>query len=123
MEDDKMGLVHGLPDELKISLLMVAMDDAPQTRQANVDALSKQQQMKREKMEVAKKRDLENKGDEYITSLIFHAMWGTAACWATVAAITKGLKELKFKKHKLQALKDNIQMRWKEFGYEDAKTR
>ena len=74
-------------------------------------------------MELSKNKELENKGDEYITSLIFHTMWGTAACWTTVAKITKGLKELKFKKHKLQALKDNIQMWWKGFGYEDAKTR
>ena len=49
MESDDIGLVHGLPDELKISLLMVAMDDAHETRNANVDALSKQRKMKREK--------------------------------------------------------------------------
>ena len=62
-----------------------------------------------------------DKGDEYITSLIFHAMWGTAACWTTVSQINKGLKGLKFKKDKQQALKDNIQMWWKGFGIKNAK--
>ena len=66
--------------------------------------------MKKKKIELAKQKDLADKGDEYITSLIFHAMWGTAACWTTVSQITKGLKGLKFKKDKQQALKDNIQM-------------
>ena len=52
-----MGLVHGLPDELKISLLMVAMDDAHETRQSNRDALSRQRQMKK-KSRVGKAKGL-----------------------------------------------------------------
>ena len=69
------------------------------------------------KVELAKQKDLADKGDAYITSLIFYAMWGTEACWMTVSQITKGLKRLKFKKDKQQALKDNIQMWWKGFGF------
>ena len=64
-----------------------------------------------------------DKGDDYITALIFHAMWGTAACWTTESQIAKGLKGLKFKKDMREALKDNIQMWWKGFGYEQCKTK
>ena len=46
-------------------------------------------------------------------------MWGTTACWTTLAQIIKGLKGLRFKQ---QALKDNIQMWWKGFGIEKYKT-
>ena len=49
-------------------------------------------------------------------------MWGTAACWTTLSQINKGLKGLKFKKDMQQALKDNIQMRWKGLGIEKCKT-
>ena len=113
IENNEMGLVHGLPEELKISLLMTAMEDAHETRQSNRDALERQRQMKKNKIELAKQKDLADKGNEYITALIFHAMWGTAACWTTASQITKGLKGLKFKKEKREALKDNIQMWWK----------
>lgn len=119
MESDKRGLVHGLPEELKITLLMVAMEDAPATRQSNRDALSKQREMKKKKKELAQQKELADKGDQYISSLIYHAMWGTEACWTTEKQITAGLKALQFKKDKLQALKDNIQMWWKGFGFEE----
>ena len=56
-EGSRMGLVHELPEELKISLLMVAMDDAHETRQSNRDALSRQRQMKK-KTRVGKAKGL-----------------------------------------------------------------
>ena len=90
-------------------------------RQAELSALKAQLSEtttnEEKKVELAKQKDLADKGDAYITSLIFYAMWGTAACWTTVSQITKGLKGLKFKKDKQQALKDNIQMWWKGFGF------
>ena len=39
------------------------------------------------------------------------------ACWRTISEVTSGSKKLKYKKDKLQALKDNIQIRFKGFGW------
>ena len=40
-------------------------------------------------------------------------MWDSDACMKTVNDVTSGLKNLKWKKDKLQALKDNIQIRYR----------
>ena len=49
-------------------------------------------------------------------------MWNLDRCWKTAAEVRKGMKELKYKKDKEQALKDNIQIRFKRFGWEDVRT-
>ena len=49
-------------------------------------------------------------------------MYDSEACMKTVNDVTTGLKGLKYKKDKLQALKDNIQIRYRGFGGEDWQT-
>ena len=65
---------------------------------------------------------MENASDDYIESLIYRSMWDSEASMKTINDVTAGLKCLKYKKDKLQALKDNIQIRYKGFGWEDWKT-
>ena len=72
--------------------------------------------MKEEKEDIAKLKENEKTTDEYIESLIYHAMYDSDACWKTVGDVTSGLKKLQYKKHKKQALKDNIMIRYKGFG-------
>ena len=118
----KHGLLHNLPEELKITAVMAAMEDAPATRQSNSAAIDAQRAMKRKKEELKKQKELENASDDHIESLIYHSMWDSEACMKTVNDVTTGLKVLKYKKDKLQALKDNIQIRYKGFGWDDWKT-
>ena len=46
-------------------------------------------------------------------------MWDSEACMKTANDVASCLKSLKYKKDKLQALKDNIQIRYKGFGWEN----
>lgn len=116
------GLFHGLPEELKITAVMAAMEDAPATRQSNIASIDAQRAMKRKKEELKKQTELENASDDYIEALIYHSMWDSEACMKTPNDVTSGLKNLKYKKDKIQALKDNIQIRYRGFGWDEWKT-
>ena len=50
----KHGLLHELPEELKVTAVMAAMEDAPATRQSNSAAIDAQRDMKRKKEEIKK---------------------------------------------------------------------
>ena len=52
MEGHQQGLLHGLPDELNITLVMVAMEDAPENRQSNKNYLNRQRTMRHMKSEL-----------------------------------------------------------------------
>ncbi len=43
---DKRGLFHGLPEELKVTLIMTAIEDAPEARRMNTAALELQRKMR-----------------------------------------------------------------------------
>jgi len=111
-----------LPEELKITAVMAAMEDAPATRQSNIASIDAQRAMKRKKEELKKQTELENASDDYIEALIYHSMWDSEACMKTPNDVTSGLKNLKYKKDKIQALKDNIQIRCRGFGWDEWKT-
>ena len=122
-EEKKPGLFHGLPEELKITAGTVAVEDAGATRQSNSDALERQRAIRKQKDELAKQKGLENANDEYMDALIYHAMYDTPVCWKTAQEVTAGLKSLTTKKDKYEYLKNNIQIRYKGFGWEDWKTK
>ena len=122
IENDDRGLFHGMPEELKVTLIMVAMEDAPETRQNNSEALDEQRKMRKLKENFSKLKDLESAEDDFIEDLIYYRMWNSDACWKTIGAVTEGLKKLITKKDKIAALKDNIQIRYKGFGWEECRT-
>ena len=39
-------MFHGLPDELYITLVMVAMEDAPEKRQSNINDMNRKRTMR-----------------------------------------------------------------------------
>ena len=122
MEKNERALLHGLPEELKVTLAIMSMEDAPATRQSNNKALETQREMKEEKERLAKIKANEKATDEFIENLIYHSMYDSDACWKTVGEVTPGLRKLKWKKDKLQALKDNIQIRYRGFRWNEWKT-
>ena len=119
MEADECRLFHDFPEELKVTLALMATEDAHPTRQLNNEALEQQRKMKEKKEELEKQTENEKNTDKYIESLIYHSMYKSDACWKTVGEVTADMKKLKFKKDKMQSLKDNIQIRYKGFGWID----
>ena len=121
--EKKRGLYHNLPKELQITLLMVCMEDAPQTRASNNADLNRSREWREQKEALAKEKGMEDAEDEFIESLIYHKMWDGDVCWKTVGEVTAGLKRIKTKGGKIDALKDNIRICWKGLGWEDCETR
>ena len=64
--------------------------------------------MQQMKVEFTREKGFENAKDEFIKALIYHMMWSSDACWKTTGTVTEEFKNLKYKKDKLGALKDNI---------------
>ena len=122
INEDNRGLFHRLPEELRYTAVMSAMESAPKTRQSNTAGIERQRAMRQKKEEIAKQEGLEKAEDEYIERLIYHSMWDSDACWKTLSDVNDGLKRLKYKKDKFEALRNNILIRYKGFGWEDWKT-
>ena len=78
--------------------------------------------MRQMEAELTREKGFEHDEDEFIEDLIYHKMWSSASFWKTIWAVTEGLKNLKYKKDKLGALKDNIQIRYLGLGWDECKT-
>jgi hypothetical protein len=116
------GLFHDLPEELKMTAVMAAMEQAPATRVTTNDALIRQREAKRQRDELVKREGLEKASHAYIECLIYHRMYHSDRCWKTAAQVKKVMKSLKLKKDKEAALRDNINMRFKGLGFKEAHT-
>mmetsp|Transcript_13403 Transcript_13403/g.29103 ORF Transcript_13403/g.29103 Transcript_13403/m.29103 type:complete len:910 (+) Transcript_13403:516-3245(+) len=117
----KVGTFHLLPEQMRLSLIAVAMKDAAAARKADQAALSRQRAAKQQKEKLAKERAAEAKTEEYIDSLYYRDMYASEACWMTPAAVDAALAKLSSKAAKLRSLKENIRMRtiglgWKEYS-------
>jgi len=116
------GLFHGLPEELQITAVMTAMEQAPATRDSNNRAMELQRETKRMRDQLVKEEGLEKAHGEYIECLIYHRMFNSDRLWKTAKDVRDGVKALQYKKDKEEGLKDNILMRFKGMGWVDAQT-
>jgi len=112
-----------LPKELQVTLMMACMEDAPETRKSNDAALIRSREWREQKEALAREKGLDDAEDEFIESLIYHKMGHSDAYWATAGEVTAGLRRIKTKGAKIDALKDNIRIRWKGFGWKECETR
>lgn len=112
-----------MPTELQITLLMMCMEGAPQTRTPNNGDLTRSRVWREQKEVLAKGKGLEEAEDKFIASLIFHKLGNLSAFWKTVGEIKTGLNRVKTKGAMIKALKVNIHTRWKDFGWSEYDTR
>eukprot|EP00957_Ditylum_brightwellii_P037670 2848862-Ditylum_brightwellii.AAC.1 len=110
MSVKRKGIFHLLSDEMRESLLMVAMKDAPTARKSDQAALLMQQEARQCKEELAKEHALELAMEEYIDALYYFDMYGSEAYWKTTAIVDTKLNKLTSKIAKLRALQENIQI-------------
>ena len=114
-----LGLFHQFDVELREALVLVAMEDAPTTRQQNNDDLNRQAKARRRKEELAKEQNMQKATDEYIEACYYHMMYNSDACWkGDQRVVACELKKLTSTTAKLDALKENIKIRWKGFNWD-----
>ena len=75
------------------------------------------------KAELTREKVFKHAKDELIEALIYHNMRSSDACWKTIGAVTERLKNIQYKKDKLGALRDSIQIHYLGFGWDECKTR
>jgi hypothetical protein len=115
------GMFHQFDPKMRECLLMVAIEDAPETISGNRDDLDKQQEAKRKKEEMIKKKSLEKAKEDLVEASYYWEMYHSEVCWkGRVCIVQKMLGWLKSESAKLKALKENIRMRviglgWKQF--------
>jgi len=119
-EDAKcQGLFHGLSNELRQAIVLVAMEDASSTRIQNCTDIQAQDTARREKEELCKEKNTENATEEYIEGLYYHRMYFSTPCWIDDHRYVKReLCKLTSESAKYHALKENIMIRVKGFGWE-----
>ena len=113
------GIFHGLHLILRDCIVQVAMQDAPKTRAANNEALELQQLAKQAREELKKEKNMEKATEQFIEALYYYRMYYSEACWkGSVTRVTQGLKKLTSETAKYHALKENIMIRVKGFGWD-----
>ena len=72
-------MLHGLSDELHMTLVMIAIEDAPENRQSNNNDLNRQHSMQHIKVELTWEKGFEHAEDEFIEALIYHRVCSSAS--------------------------------------------
>ena len=116
------GVFHTLSSMMTASMLTVGLEDAPATRQDARLMLAKQRAVRQKKEELARTVALASAREEHIDALYYYAMFSSAACWKTAAAVDRELAKLKSVSARLEALKENIRMRVDGLGWDDLST-
>jgi hypothetical protein len=113
------GLFHGLSDELRQAIVLVAMEDAPSTQIQNRTDIQVQDTAWQAKEELCKEKNMEKATEEYIEGLYYHRMYFSPACWKDDHRyVTRELCKLSSESAKYHALKENIMIQVKGFGWE-----
>ena len=111
------GIFHNFSDEIQISLVLTAMEDAPRTRRENRSLLNRQCKAKQMKEEMIKEKGLQKATEEYIDAIYYYNMYKSSGCWKSANEVNRGLRQLQTKKDKYESIKENINIRVKGFGW------
>ena len=85
-------MFHDFPEELQITDSICAVQEAPDTRQTNTDAMDRQRNSKQERDNLVKWEGLEKETDEFIQCLIYRQMWDSDRRWKTAGEVKKKLQ-------------------------------
>ena len=75
ISDKKTSLFHDFPEELQITAIMCAVQEAPYTRHSNTNTMDRQRNTKQERDKLLKQEGLEKAKYVFIQCLIYRHMW------------------------------------------------
>ena len=113
------GIFQDYSRELQHAIVLVAMRDAPATQAIHQEELALQAKSRRVKEELARQKNMDSAAEEYIEAAILIKMYNSSAgIKDDPTNVTRVLKTLPTKTAKYEALKQNILMRTKGFGWD-----
>ena len=115
------GIFYRFPEQLRDSLLIVALEDAPTAVSTNSEQLDNQREAKRKKEEMMERKNMLKAQESMIEASYYWEMYKSDTCWTNYNTVTKMLRRLKSETAKIEALKENIRMRvigcgWSQFA-------
>ena len=116
---NRKGIFHEYNENLRHAIVEVAMRDAPVTKERNNEDLKLQATARSVKEKMAKKKNMDKATEDYIEAAYLINMYDSAACIKdNPRNVKKILQKVKSKTAKYNALKTNITIRIKGFGWE-----
>jgi hypothetical protein len=113
------GMLFGLRTEVQHAIVLAARLDAQTARKANTDAILAQDTARRKKEELAKDKSMANASEEFIDGMYYWNMYFSKACWKDdFNVVEENLRKLKSDAKRYHALKENILIRVKGFGWD-----
>eukprot|EP00957_Ditylum_brightwellii_P203342 15334220-Ditylum_brightwellii.AAC.1 len=92
------------------------MEDTPKTHQINNGALDRQRIARQRKLKLEKELALEGAKKLHQWALFYHEMYCLSVFWKDEKQVDKGLKRIKGKGKRLDALKESIKIQGIGFG-------
>ena len=115
-------MFHDSPEELQITSIMCAVQDAPSTIEYNTNSIDRQNNSKQERDNMVKRERLEKATYEFIQCLTYRQMWDYDQRHKTAGELKKQVRALKLNKDKASGLNYNIQMHYKGLSRVEAKS-
>ena len=110
MSDKKTSLFHDFPEELNITAIMCAVQEALDKRHSNTNAMGRHCNEKQERDNMVKREVLKKAKDEFIQFIIYRHVWDSDRRGKTSGEVKNEVRYMKLKKEKESGLKGNIQM-------------
>ena len=98
---------------------MAAVKLAPAVRKSNNNNQTRFEEKKRERDKLVMQEGNNKMTNLMINWMIYQQMYESDRAWKTVAAVRKGVKDLKYNKEKIAGLRENIQMHYLGMGRVD----
>ena len=117
-----MGKFHKLLNKMRLSQIIVAMEDAQAIRNLERADILKQRGDTHRKEELERGGNIKKVIEQYTDILYYREMFGSKACCKTSNMVDIEIKKLKIKTGNLCTPKENIKMRVVGLGWVDLST-
>ena len=98
--DKKKSLFHDFTEELLITAIMCAVQEAPATRKSNTNAMDIHCNTKQERDNLVNQEGLKKTTYEFIQYLICRQIWDSDQRWKTDGEVKKEVRDLKLNSKK-----------------------
>ena len=114
-----LGFFHRLHPKIQNAIIVAGRRKMKETRKSHDDALTRCRQARLDKMKVAQQKNAEAKGEKYIEAMNYIEQYHSGRCWKTPEQARREFELLDSDPKRLKAVKEQISIRRKGFGWED----
>ena len=114
-----LGFFHRLHPKIQNAIIVAGRRKMKETHTSHDDALKRCRQARLDKMKVVQQKNAEAKGEKYIEAMNYIEQYHSGSCWKTPEQARWEFELLDSDPKRLYAVKEQISIRRKGFGWED----